>query len=94
MFTLSKLLLTGILLQNSEKEIMSLLCFLIPPYTCKSQAIDEENSNEGGLCILEHFDRSDERRENESHAVSATVSEEDTYRKRRQVSCTLRFKTD
>jgi len=56
--TSHRLLLTGTPVQNSPKELMSLLCFLMPLFTRQQQSVDdfeESSKNDGGEKMLEHF---------------------------------------
>jgi len=51
-----RLLLTGTPVQNSPKELMSLLCFLMPLFSRKSDSsFDDSRENDGGEGMLEHF---------------------------------------
>jgi SNF2 family DNA or RNA helicase len=57
--TSHRLLLTGTPVQNSPKELMSLLCFLMPLFS-KSKGGnefdgDEDTKNDGGASMLQHF---------------------------------------
>ncbi len=43
-------------MQNSPKELLSLLCFLMPLFSRKaSDSFDDEKQNDGGESMLEHF---------------------------------------
>jgi len=60
--TSHRLLLTGTPVQNSPKELMSLLCFLMPLFQTKTKAKkrknrmdDDDDDNDGGERMLEHF---------------------------------------
>lgn len=55
--TAHRLLLTGTPVQNSPKELMSLICFLMPLFKTAGKAgwDDDENKNDGGASMLEHF---------------------------------------
>jgi len=54
--TQHRLLLTGTPVQNSPKELLSLLCFLMPLFSRKStDSFDDERHNDGGGSMLEHF---------------------------------------
>jgi SWI/SNF-related matrix-associated actin-dependent regulator 1 of chromatin subfamily A len=53
--TKHRLLLTGTPVQNSPKELMSLLCFLMPLFSRKSAGFDESDQNDGGASMLQHF---------------------------------------
>jgi SWI/SNF-related matrix-associated actin-dependent regulator 1 of chromatin subfamily A len=53
--TKHRLLLTGTPVQNSPKELMSLLCFLMPLFSRKSAAFDDNDQNDGGASMLQHF---------------------------------------
>jgi len=53
-----RLLLTGTPVQNSPKELMSLLCFLMPLFSrSKGSSFDygDETKNDGGESMLQHF---------------------------------------
>ena len=52
-----RLLLTGTPVQNSPKELLSLLCFLMPLFSRKSSGFDDDNDtkNDGGERMLQHF---------------------------------------
>jgi SWI/SNF-related matrix-associated actin-dependent regulator 1 of chromatin subfamily A len=53
--TKHRLLLTGTPVQNSPKELMSLLCFLMPLFSRKSATFDDNDQNDGGASMLQHF---------------------------------------
>jgi SNF2 family DNA or RNA helicase len=57
--TSHRLLLTGTPVQNSPKELMSLLCFLMPLFSRSKGGngfdCDEESKNDGGASMLQHF---------------------------------------
>ncbi|KAL3768302.1 hypothetical protein ACHAW5_007965 [Stephanodiscus triporus] len=61
--TRSRLLLTGTPVQNSPKELMSLLCFLMPLFDRKTKSSkrkrgydnDSDDDNDGGERMLEYF---------------------------------------
>ena len=53
--TRHRLLLTGTPVQNSPKELMALLCFLMPLFSRKGNGFDESSSNDGGEAMLQHF---------------------------------------
>jgi SWI/SNF-related matrix-associated actin-dependent regulator 1 of chromatin subfamily A len=53
--TKHRLLLTGTPVQNSPKELMSLLCFLMPLFSRKSANFEEDDHNDGGESMLGHF---------------------------------------
>lgn len=54
--TLHRLLLTGTPVQNSPKELMCLLCFLMPLFSRKGGSdFDDEQGNDGGESMLQHF---------------------------------------
>jgi SNF2 family DNA or RNA helicase len=56
--TLHRLLLTGTPVQNSPKELMSLICFLMPFFKSASKSgweDDEGKKNDGGVSMLEYF---------------------------------------
>jgi len=61
--TSHRLLLTGTPVQNSPKELMSLLCFLMPLFDRKTKSskrkrgydADEDDDNDGGERMLEYF---------------------------------------
>jgi len=51
-----RLLLTGTPVQNSPRELMSLLCFMMPLFSRKSGGFDdEEGGSDGGESMLQHF---------------------------------------
>lgn len=52
-----RLLLTGTPVQNNPKELMCLLCFLMPLFSRKSSGYydDDDSKNNGGEHMLEHF---------------------------------------
>ena len=52
--TSHRLLLTGTPIQNSPKELMSLLCFLMPLFSKQASAF-EDAENDGGARMLEYF---------------------------------------
>ena len=52
--TSHRLLLTGTPIQNSPKELMSLLCFLMPLFSKQASAFDDAE-NDGGARMLEYF---------------------------------------
>jgi len=84
--TQRRLLLTGTPVQNSPHELMSLLCFLMPLFTRKTRSFEDEDSNDGGAHMLEHFVRIEAANDGvQTSAMSAEASEEDTYRKLRQL---------
>ena len=54
--TSHRLLLTGTPIQNSPKELMSLLCFLMPLFSSASgKPWDNEHGNDGGERMLHYF---------------------------------------
>jgi SNF2 family DNA or RNA helicase len=56
--TSHRLLLTGTPVQNSPKELMSLICFLMPFFKSGNKTgweDDEGKKNDGGLSMLEYF---------------------------------------
>jgi SNF2 family DNA or RNA helicase len=55
--TAHRLLLTGTPVQNSPKELMSLICFLMPLFKTANKASWDEDGkkNDGGASMLEHF---------------------------------------
>lgn len=61
--TTHRLLLTGTPVQNSPKELMSLLCFLMPLFDSKTKSSkrkrgydnDSDDDNDGGERMLEYF---------------------------------------
>mmetsp|Transcript_30421 Transcript_30421/g.34677 ORF Transcript_30421/g.34677 Transcript_30421/m.34677 type:complete len:1240 (-) Transcript_30421:270-3989(-) len=56
--TSHRLLLTGTPVQNSPKELMSLICFLMPLFRTKSSSSwesEDETKNDGGARMLEYF---------------------------------------
>lgn len=50
-----RLLLTGTPVQNTPKELLSLLCFLMPLFSRRGSSFDEANRNDGGESMLQHF---------------------------------------
>lgn len=51
-----RLLLTGTPVQNSPKELMALLCFLMPLFgKSKSNGFEEDSGFDGGESMLQHF---------------------------------------
>lgn len=52
--TSHRLLLTGTPIQNSPKELMSLLCFLMPLFSKQASAF-EDAENDGGARMLDYF---------------------------------------
>eukprot|EP00554_Chaetoceros_debilis_P002425 CAMPEP_0194085366 /NCGR_PEP_ID=MMETSP0149-20130528/17372_1 /TAXON_ID=122233 /ORGANISM="Chaetoceros debilis, Strain MM31A-1" /LENGTH=1145 /DNA_ID=CAMNT_0038768237 /DNA_START=83 /DNA_END=3520 /DNA_ORIENTATION=+ len=74
-----RLLLTGTPVQNSPKELMSLLCFLMPLFTRNVSSFDEDASNDGGERMLEHFVRLEEV--NGKKKSMGTISHEEAYQK-------------
>lgn len=51
-----RLLLSGTPVQNSPKELISLLCFLMPLFSKKaSDSFDDDGQNDGGESMLQHF---------------------------------------
>ena len=77
-FTTShRLLLTGTPVQNSPKELMALLCFLMPLFSRKgSRSFDESSENDGGERMLQHF---------VSLKQQEASSSENVYRKLKQL---------
>lgn len=53
--TRHRLLLTGTPVQNSPKELMSLLCFLMPLFARKANSFDDSDAQDGGENMLQHF---------------------------------------
>jgi len=76
-----RLLLTGTPIQNSPKELMSLLCFLMPLFSREASTFDEDDKNDGGARMLEYF----VRLEASDKCANSTVSKEDAYRKLKQL---------
>lgn len=77
--TQHRLLLTGTPVQNSPKELMSLLCFLMPLFSSKASSYDFESrsaNNDGGESMLAHFVSLEGRR---------GTSDEEAYRKLKQL---------
>ena len=72
-----RLLLTGTPVQNSPKELMSLLCFLMPLFSREASSFDEDDNNDGGARMLEYF----VRLEAVGKAKNNEVSQEEAYRK-------------
>lgn len=50
-----RLLLTGTPVQNTPKELMALLCFLMPLFSQKAADFGEDNEFDGGEGMLQHF---------------------------------------
>ena len=70
--TKHRLLLTGTPVMNNPQELMSLLCFLMPLFSRKSQEFGMgDEGNDGGARMLQHFVSMDNKSENDP----------DTYRK-------------
>jgi SWI/SNF-related matrix-associated actin-dependent regulator 1 of chromatin subfamily A len=79
--TKRRILLTGTPVQNSPKELMSLLCFLMPLFTRQVTSFDENDSrNDGGARMLEHFVRLEAIDKNSEH-----FGEEQVYKKLKQL---------
>eukprot|EP00553_Chaetoceros_curvisetus_P005978 CAMPEP_0204619532 /NCGR_PEP_ID=MMETSP0717-20131115/5877_1 /ASSEMBLY_ACC=CAM_ASM_000666 /TAXON_ID=230516 /ORGANISM="Chaetoceros curvisetus" /LENGTH=105 /DNA_ID=CAMNT_0051633551 /DNA_START=131 /DNA_END=445 /DNA_ORIENTATION=+ len=78
-----RLLLTGTPVQNSPKELMSLLCFLMPLFTRQASNFEEGNTNDGGERMLEHFVRIEALNGNGKN--NANVSQEEAYQKLKQL---------
>ena len=53
--TRHRLLLTGTPVQNSPQELLSLLCFLMPLFSRKAEPYDDDEGNDGGQSMLQHF---------------------------------------
>lgn len=55
--TQHRLLLTGTPVQNSPKELLALLCFLMPLFSRDSgeDSFDKSSENDGGESMLQHF---------------------------------------
>lgn len=70
-----RLLLTGTPVQNTPKELLALLCFLMPLFR-KSNSFDDDDGHDGGESMLQHFI---------SVKVDPGSSEEDAYRKLKQL---------
>ncbi|KAL3786634.1 hypothetical protein HJC23_006830 [Cyclotella cryptica] len=80
--TSHRLLLTGTPVQNSPKELMSLLCFLMPLFDSKTKSSksksfdsDDEQGSDGGERMLEHF----------VHLEAGDGSDAAAYRKLKQL---------
>lgn len=80
--TSHRLLLTGTPVQNSPKELMSLLCFLMPLFDTKTKSSkrkrgfdDDDDDNDGGEKMLEYF----------VHLESAAGDDAQAYRKLKQL---------
>lgn len=67
----------GTPVQNSPKELMSLLCFLMPLFSREASSFDEDNKNDGGARMLEYF----VRLEATDKRTNKAVSQEESYRK-------------
>lgn len=76
-----RLLLTGTPVQNSPKELMSLLCFLMPLFSREASSFDEDDNNDGGARMLEYF----VRLEAVGKKKDAAVLEEEAYKKLKQL---------
>jgi len=76
-----RLLLTGTPVQNSPKELMSLLCFLMPLFSREASNFDEDDNNDGGATMLEYF----VRLEAVGKEKNNEVSQEEAYRKLKQL---------
>mmetsp|Transcript_14357 Transcript_14357/g.16695 ORF Transcript_14357/g.16695 Transcript_14357/m.16695 type:complete len:1184 (-) Transcript_14357:410-3961(-) len=74
--TQRRLLLTGTPVQNSPKELMSLLCFLMPLFTNEASGFDENDSNDGGARMLEHFVRMELLKDTGKTGTKKTVTHE------------------
>jgi len=70
--------------QNSPKELMSLLCFLMPLFTKEASGFDDENGNDGGARMLEHFVRIDTNKN-----INKAVTQEEAYAKLKQLIAPL-----
>ena len=66
-------------LPSQPKELMSLLCFLMPLFTRNVSSFDEDASNDGGERMLEHFVRLEEV--NGKKKSMGTISHEEAYQK-------------
>lgn len=75
-----RLLLTGTPVQNSPKELMSLLCFLMPLFTREVSRFDNESSNDGGARMLEHFVRLESVEKN-----TEAINQDEVYKKLKQL---------
>ncbi|GFH51369.1 SWI/SNF-related matrix-associated actin-dependent regulator of chromatin subfamily A containing DEAD/H box 1 [Chaetoceros tenuissimus] len=76
-----RLLLTGTPVQNSPKELMSLLCFLMPLFSREASSFDEDDNNDGGARMLEYF----VRLEAVGKKKDAAVLQEEAYKKLKQL---------
>lgn len=64
---------------HQPKELMSLLCFLMPLFTRNVSSFDEDASNDGGERMLEHFVRLEEV--NSKKKSMSAISHEEAYQK-------------
>jgi SWI/SNF-related matrix-associated actin-dependent regulator 1 of chromatin subfamily A len=80
--TCHRLLLTGTPVQNSPKELMALLCFLMPLFSRKnSHDFGDQKENDGGEAMLQHFVQLEgNARNNDNQSLEATA-----YRKLKQL---------
>eukprot|EP00557_Chaetoceros_sp_GSL56_P008894 CAMPEP_0176504702 /NCGR_PEP_ID=MMETSP0200_2-20121128/16084_1 /TAXON_ID=947934 /ORGANISM="Chaetoceros sp., Strain GSL56" /LENGTH=1147 /DNA_ID=CAMNT_0017904171 /DNA_START=49 /DNA_END=3492 /DNA_ORIENTATION=+ len=77
-----RLLLTGTPVQNSPKELMSLLCFLMPLFSREASMFDEDGNNDGGAIMLEYFVRLEaiDKKQGNVH-----ISQEEAYARLKQL---------
>lgn len=74
-----RLLLTGTPVQNSPQELMALLCFLMPLFKKKNIGFDDEDADDGGEGMLQHFVNLESAKNNHE------TSHELAYRKLKQL---------
>lgn len=89
-----RLLLTGTPVQNSPQELMSLLCFLMPLFSSRSNADSfdgEDMENDGGLHMLDQFVTLEQNNNKVTGTVKTTSSgrsaedNRNAYRKLKQL---------
>ena len=78
--TRHRLLLTGTPVQNTPKELMALLCFLVPLFSQKAGDFGEDGEFDGGEGMLQHFVQLEENAAN-----THDNSHEFAYRKLKQL---------
>lgn len=79
---MSSILLSGTPVQNSPKELMSLLCFLMPLFSREASMFDEDGKNDGGARMLEYFVRLEATGKNQDNVH---ISNEEAYAKLKQL---------
>ena len=80
-YVLIAFLFLGTPVQNSPKELMSLLCFLMPLFSREASSFEEDDNNDGGARMLEYF----VRLEATNKKKNSSVSQEEAYRKLKQL---------